>query len=57
MAYLRYDGWHVFKDTALDLTSCIQFTLSETRLNPCAASQEWQYIGSFPALKKEHQRT
>ncbi len=50
VAYLKYDGWALFDDTALDLTGCIQFTASETRLNPVAADQEWQYIGSYKKL-------
>ncbi|KKL54832.1 hypothetical protein LCGC14_2261440 [marine sediment metagenome] len=50
IAYLKYDGWALFDDCALDLSGCIQFTRSETLLNPPAADQEWQYIGSYKKL-------
>ena len=50
ISYLKYDGWALFDDCALDLSGCIQFTAAETLLNPPAADQEWQSYGSFKKL-------
>jgi hypothetical protein len=51
-AYLKYDGWHVFKDIALDLTGCILFTESEAKLNPPGEGEEYQHYGCYLSLKE-----
>ena len=49
--YLKYDGWAKFPiDGPLDLSGCIQFTKSETLLNPPVNGQMWHYIGSYKKL-------
>ena len=52
-AYLKYDGWHIFRDTPLDLNGCILFTKGETVLNPPKVDEEYQHWGCYPALTKE----
>ena len=52
IAYLKYDGWHLFKDCALDLSGCILFTKGETKLNPPGIDQEYQYYGCYPSIKE-----
>lgn len=52
VAYLKYDGWAVFKDgQSLDLTDCILFTDREAELNVPKHGEEYQSYGCYKELK------
>ncbi len=47
VAYLKYDGWHLFVNEPLDLSGVVLFTKTEAERNELPANEEFQWYGCY----------